>query len=82
MDPADRSCDCRKPLPGLLLAAARDLALDLTRSLFMGDQQSDRQAAEAAGITGGRFLLVDGEAVTAGLAGEFHRLLLRLRAPT
>ena len=33
-------------------------------------------------LVGGRFLLVDGEAVTAGLAGEFHRLLLRLRAPT
>jgi D-glycero-D-manno-heptose 1,7-bisphosphate phosphatase len=82
VDPADRSCDCRKPLPGLLLAAARDLALDLSRSLFIGDQESDRQAAEAAGITGERFLLVDGEDVTAGLAGEFHRLLLRLRAPT
>jgi D-glycero-D-manno-heptose 1,7-bisphosphate phosphatase len=45
-------CDCRKPLPGLLLRAARELGLDLGRSLLIGDRDSDMKAAEAAGIRG------------------------------
>src|SRR5581483_5293864 len=32
-DAAQRDCQCRKPRPGLILAAARDLNLDLSRSL-------------------------------------------------
>jgi len=30
-------CSCRKPLPGLLLQAAKDLSLDLQRSWMIGD---------------------------------------------
>ncbi len=44
-------CDCRKPRPGLLLRAAREHGLDLTRSFFIGDALSDAQAAMAAGVT-------------------------------
>lgn len=40
----------RKPQPDMLLRAARQLPIDLTRALFVGDQETDRQAAEAAGI--------------------------------
>jgi D-glycero-D-manno-heptose 1,7-bisphosphate phosphatase len=47
--PADR-CTCRKPQPGLLLQAARDLDIDLARSLLVGDALSDIQAARAAGV--------------------------------
>ncbi len=43
-------CDCRKPAPGMLLRAARELNLDLTRSAMFGDQASDLQAAVAAGV--------------------------------
>jgi D-glycero-D-manno-heptose 1,7-bisphosphate phosphatase len=57
-DPAQRDCQCRKPKPGLILAAARDLNLDLTRSVFIGDQPSDIEAARAAGIGEDRILLV------------------------
>lgn len=64
-DPADRECGCRKPRPGLLLAAAEEMRLDLTRSVFIGDQDSDRQAAAAAGIPGDRFWLVDAAEMTA-----------------
>jgi len=45
-------CYCRKPLPGLLLQAAKDLSLDLQRSWMIGDAWSDVQAGEAAGIQG------------------------------
>jgi D-glycero-D-manno-heptose 1,7-bisphosphate phosphatase len=42
-------CDCRKPLPGLFLRAARERQLDLGRSLAVGDSPRDVQAARAAG---------------------------------
>lgn len=42
-------CDCRKPRPGMLLRAAREHGLDLSRSYFIGDALSDAQAAAAAG---------------------------------
>ena len=42
-------CDCRKPMPGMLIRAAEDLAIDLTRSLMIGDRESDLQAGANAG---------------------------------
>lgn len=53
--PYTRICDCRKPAPGLILAAARDWPLDLARSLLVGDHQSDLDAAAAAGIQSSLF---------------------------
>lgn len=46
----DDNCDCRKPKPGLLLRAARELPLDLSGSWMVGDALSDAQAALAAGV--------------------------------
>ncbi len=48
----DECCDCRKPRPGMLLRAARDLDLDLSRSVMIGDAITDMQAARAAGVRG------------------------------
>ena len=45
----DAGCDCRKPLPGLLFQAQREHHLDLTRTPFIGDDDRDGEAAEAAG---------------------------------
>ena len=42
-------CDCRKPRPGLLLRAADELGLDLSRSSMVGDRISDVAAGAAAG---------------------------------
>ncbi len=42
-------CACRKPQPGLLLQAAEDFNLDLSRSYIIGDKQSDLDAGYAAG---------------------------------
>ncbi|MBT3191705.1 MAG: HAD family hydrolase [Verrucomicrobia bacterium] len=43
------SCDCRKPLPGLLLQAASEHAIDLTSSWMIGDKETDVAAGRAAG---------------------------------
>jgi len=40
----------RKPGPGMILAAAEDLGLDLSRSWLIGDAERDIQAGVAAGI--------------------------------
>ena len=42
-------CPCRKPKPALLLSAAADFNIDLSRSVFVGDSDADIQAARAAG---------------------------------
>ena len=43
------ACPCRKPQPGLLLEAAREWAIDLTRSYMVGDRWRDVDAGRAAG---------------------------------
>jgi D-glycero-D-manno-heptose 1,7-bisphosphate phosphatase len=45
-------CDCRKPKPGMLLAAAKELDLDLARSVLIGDKLLDLEAARQAGCEG------------------------------
>jgi D-glycero-D-manno-heptose 1,7-bisphosphate phosphatase len=42
-------CDCRKPAPGMLLDAARALAIDLGVSWMVGDTDADIAAGKAAG---------------------------------
>jgi D-glycero-D-manno-heptose 1,7-bisphosphate phosphatase len=85
------TCACRKPRPGMLLDAARDLDLDLARSVVVGDKPSDLGAARAAGCAA---VLVrtgygaaseralapgDHDAVFADLAAAVPWLLARLR---
>ncbi len=45
----DNGCECRKPKPGMLFQAQRDFHLDLSRTLVVGDDERDVQAADAAG---------------------------------
>lgn len=45
----EASCSCRKPAPGLLLQAAGELNIDLSRSVLVGDKLSDLQAARSVG---------------------------------
>ena len=42
-------CDCRKPKPGMLLHAARELGIDLTQSWMVGDRWRDVDCGHAAG---------------------------------
>lgn len=41
-------CRCRKPAPGLLKQATKDLGIDLENSYFLGDSYKDVLAGEAA----------------------------------
>jgi D-glycero-D-manno-heptose 1,7-bisphosphate phosphatase len=45
------ACGCRKPAPGMLLDAAEDWGVDLTRSLMVGDRWRDIEAGRRAGVT-------------------------------
>lgn len=49
-------CNCRKPKPGMLLAAAKDFHINLRQSYMIGDSENDRKAGEAAGC---RTIMVD-----------------------
>jgi D-glycero-D-manno-heptose 1,7-bisphosphate phosphatase len=49
-------CACRKPLPGLLLEAARDFQVDPAHSFMVGDRWRDIDAGAAAGC---RTVLID-----------------------
>ena len=42
-------CDCRKPKPGMLLRAADDFNIDLSKSWMVGDGENDIKAGKAAG---------------------------------
>lgn len=43
-------CKCRKPGPGMLINAGKDLNIDLSKSIFIGDKESDIEAGIKAGI--------------------------------
>jgi len=45
-----RQCDCRKGAPGMLRRAARDLGLDLSACVMVGDKPADVAAGRAAGV--------------------------------
>lgn len=66
LPPYDVECECRKPKPGMLLSAAEKLGLDLSRSVLVGDSQSDLEAAAAAGV---RSLLFQGPNLLEALNG-------------
>jgi len=42
-------CECRKPKPGMLLEAANDHNIDLSKSWMVGDKETDVKAGLAAG---------------------------------
>jgi D,D-heptose 1,7-bisphosphate phosphatase len=64
-------CECRKPAPGMLLAAAREHGLSLAQSILIGDKPSDIGAAQAAGV--GRAYMVESDnldSVSAGVSTD------------
>jgi len=77
-----KSCDCRKPEPGMLLKAEKEHNIDLVNSIFIGDKVSDMQAADNAGIRN-RILLVDryndNQAIKANRINEIIEASLYIR---
>src|SRR5436853_2491948 len=55
----DAGCDCRKPNPGMLLQAKRDLNVDLEKSYVVGDRYLDVRLAHAVGA--GSVLVLTGD---------------------
>ncbi|WP_233843751.1 D-glycero-beta-D-manno-heptose 1,7-bisphosphate 7-phosphatase [Dyella sp. 2HG41-7] len=51
------NCECRKPQPGMILAAADRYDIDLSASVMVGDNVSDLQASQAAGV--GAYVMID-----------------------
>ena len=74
-DPAGRShryamrCRCRKPAPGLLLAAAHIHDIDITQSWMIGDILDDIEAGERAGC---RTVLLDNGNETVWKGGPYR----------
>jgi D-glycero-D-manno-heptose 1,7-bisphosphate phosphatase len=62
-----RVCGCRKPAPGMLLRAADEHGIDLSRSWFIGDILDDIEAGHRAGC---RAVLIDNGNETEWLQGE------------
>jgi D-glycero-D-manno-heptose 1,7-bisphosphate phosphatase len=52
VEPYRQVCDCRKPQPGLIRRAARDLDLDAASSFVVGDRWNDVALAHAVGARG------------------------------
>ena len=67
--PPDR-CACRKPAPGLLRSAARDLGLELKNSWLVGDILDDVEAGRRAGC---RTVLLTNGGETQWRAGRLRR---------
>jgi D-glycero-D-manno-heptose 1,7-bisphosphate phosphatase len=80
-DDAD-NCACRKPRPGMLLAAARESDIDLAESFVVGDRWRDIDAGHAVGCYS---ILIDrpysqctsADARVADLAGAVEVILAR-----
>ena len=70
-------CDCRKPKPGMLLQAAKDLNIDLAASWMVGDGENDVKAGIAAGC---RTALIGqgdfGQTMTVSSVAEFAEKVL------
>jgi len=46
----DEGCDCRKPKPGMFYQAAREHDINLSKTIFIGDDERDKIAGDAAGL--------------------------------
>ncbi|MCD8213947.1 MAG: D-glycero-beta-D-manno-heptose 1,7-bisphosphate 7-phosphatase [Campylobacter sp.] len=55
--PEDR-CECRKPKPKMILDAAGEFNINLSKSIIIGDKSSDMEAGQNAGV--GQGFLLDG----------------------
>jgi D-glycero-D-manno-heptose 1,7-bisphosphate phosphatase len=58
-------CSCRKPMPGMILTAAREHNIDLSKSILIGDKITDIVAGQKAGLKE-NFLISDLERTLPG----------------
>ena len=61
-------CECRKPRPGMLLQAAKDFNIDLSKSWMVGDGENDILAGMNAGCRTG-YIKREGKPIEADIVG-------------
>lgn len=66
-----QACSCRKPEPGMILQAAKDLDIDLSQSYMIGDTAKDMIAGKRAGCRTILVLTGYGKDELNGVPGEF-----------
>lgn len=64
------NCNCRKPLPGMLLRAAADHNIDLENSWMVGDILNDVEAGKLAGC---KTVLIDNGNETEWIQGPYRK---------
>ena len=76
-------CECRKPKSGMLLNAARDYNVDLTKSWMVGDSENDLKAGIAAGCKTAAIGIKDnrGQTITANSLLDAIENILKMNAP-
>lgn len=71
-------CSCRKPLPGLLIEAAKEWQIDLSASFMVGDRWKDIETGREAGC---KTILIDCDYREALLSAPDHRVRSLAEAP-
>jgi D-glycero-D-manno-heptose 1,7-bisphosphate phosphatase len=74
--PYDIACYCRKPQPGLLFKAARDLDINLNASWMVGDILNDIEAGNRAGCRG---ILIDNGNETEWILDEYRQPVKKVK---
>jgi D-glycero-D-manno-heptose 1,7-bisphosphate phosphatase len=64
-----KDCNCRKPMPGMILQAAKDFDIDLSQSWMVGDILNDVEAGNRAGC---KTVLIDNGNETEWVQGEYR----------
>jgi D-glycero-D-manno-heptose 1,7-bisphosphate phosphatase len=72
----DEKCACRKPAPGMVTSAMRDLGFGPDEAVLIGDSDADMGAAAAAGVVG---LRVTSAGKSAGAPADFLEAARRAR---
>jgi D-glycero-D-manno-heptose 1,7-bisphosphate phosphatase len=73
----DDGCECRKPQPGMIRQAMRDLRFRSDEAVLIGDSDADMGAAAAAGVASVR---VSARVAAIGAAHDFLEAARRARA--
>lgn len=74
------TCQCRKPLPGLLRRASTLLELPLEEAVMIGDSEDDVRAAIAAGVMPIRLTSGETDTLAEVTAASLQEAVSRLRA--
>ena len=73
--PYDGVCECRKPKPGMILQASKDINIDLHKSYMIGDREKDIEAGRRAGC---KTISISESQIAADYKVKNHNQLLKL----